>query len=859
MSAAQLQRSQHGNLVAATTSFVGREDALASIADDARLVTITGPGGIGKTRLALEWASRLRTPVWLCDLSDATDLDDLAGAVAQALDISLRADEEPGSAVERLADALAGRGELTLLLDDFDRVVSYAVESVGVFLSRAPDVRIVITSRERLRLPGEAVVELSSLPEEQGVALFASRAGAIAPKDRDDVLALVRKLEGIPLAIELCAARTRILGVKQLLERVERGVDVLAHGPRGTRARHATLRATIAWSWDLLAESERIAFASCAVFRGGFDLVAAEAVLGSSALGMLEALHAKSLIEVVRPPELRGEARYRLLESVRAFLAEQVAPDHGLRDRHARHYAEVAEVWARGVRDDDDDALARLGLEVENVLAAHEHARIGDAVLAARLALAVLPILLLRGRRDLAMRVLDESAAVEDLGLSARARLARGDLKRHGDLAAAEADVRDASELARKAGDRETENAALRLLGGISRDRGDFRSGERFLLEAVASAKDPRELAEARIALAALYRRESRLDEGLDMVERAMGDVRALADTGAPASALRALEGRVLVVLGLVHDDRGDLDAAQAAYESAIERLDRVGDRWLTEVTRNALALLYFEAGRVDDARAQFQEGLSIARANGLRTGVACITGNLAVLDFAEGRLDLAIPAFKDTSERCRQIGHRHLAAGNLAYLGAAEAQRNRLDNARAAFEEVRKLSTGAPAIEQSCTTLEGFLDLAEGRVDEARKKLATARAPGASRNGDVRIAARLLERALPKIGGHKLSLGPDARWFSVDGAERIDLLRQRPLRLVLQALVARWPNGALTLDELFVAGWEGEKIAEKSAHNRVHVTLSKLRKLGLSPLLQSRDDGYALDPEAQIESVRER
>lgn len=858
MSAAQLQRSQYGNLITATTSFVGREDALAAIDARARLVTITGPGGIGKTRLALEWASRLETPVWLCDLSDATDLDDLAGAVAQALDISLRADEEPGSAVERLADALAGRGPLTLLLDDFDRVVNHAVESVGVFLSRAPDVRVVVTSRERLRLPGEEVIELSSLPEEQGVALFASRAGSVAEKDRGDVLSLVRKLEGIPLAIELCAARTRILGVKQLLERIERGVDVLAHGPRGTRARHATLRATIAWSWELLAESERVAFASCAVFRGGFDLEAAEAVLGSSALGMLEALHAKSLIEVVRPAELRGEARYRLLDSVRAFLNDQAPPDAALRDRHARHYADVAEIWARGVRDDDDEALARLGLEVENVLAAHEHARNGDAVLAARLALAALPVLLLRGRRDLALRVLDEAASIDDPRLSGRARLARGDLRRHSDLAAAEIDVRDAKARAAKAGDRETEHAALRLLGGIARDRGDFRAGEVILREALESATDPREHAEARVALAALYRRESRLDEGLDMVERAMGDIVALSETGAPASAIRALEGRVLVVLGLVHDDRGDLEAAQAAYESAIERLHLVGDRWLTEVTRNALALLYFENGRVEDARAQFEEGLALARANGLRTGVACITGNLGVLDFAEGRLDLAIPAFKDTSERCRQIGHRHLEAGNLAYLGAAEAQRGRIDNARLAFEQVRKLAGGAPAIEQSCTTLEGFLDLAEGRIDEARKKLASARAPEASKNGDVRIAARLLEKALPKIGGHRLAIGPDARWFSVDGAERIDLLRQRPLRLVLQALVARWPGGALTLDELFVAGWEGEKIAEKSAHNRVHVTLSKLRKLGLSPMLQSRDDGYALAPDTIIEVVKE-
>ncbi len=398
-----------GNLPAQLTSFVGRDEELnrvTKLLDEARLVTLTGPGGTGKTRLAIEAAARLadQAPdgMWFVPLAPVRDAIDVPQAVLSALGIAEAT--RPADSVwltvlpplDRLTDALASQ-RLVLVLDNCEHLIAAVAELAGRLLAAAPGLRILATSREPLGVIGETLCPVPALPlpppdvtageamEYGAVRLLAERAGAVRPGFTVDsgsvgpVVRICRALDGNPLAIELAAARLRSLTATQVAGRLDDRFALLSAGSRTALPQHQTLRAIVDWSWDLLGDDERTVLRRLAVFNGGASPDAAEQICAldtepGQIIDLVASLVDKSLVTAT------GEAdvRYHLLETVRAYAAERLA-EAGEQDQvqaaHTRHFlglAERAEPELRGA--DQLDWLVRLSAEHDNFVAALRYA-----------------------------------------------------------------------------------------------------------------------------------------------------------------------------------------------------------------------------------------------------------------------------------------------------------------------------------------------------------------------------------------------------------------------------------------------------------------------------------------------------
>lgn len=381
------------------TSLIGRDDDLAGVTKAlgrARLVTLTGPGGAGKTRLAVAAAATLPTPVRLVELAAVTDQDDLATAAADAL----LAHAAPGTveppertALDRLVETLGG-GETLLLLDNCEHVVGAAAGLAGELLARCPRLRVLTTSREPLRLPGEALYEVRPLAEADAIRLFTERARDVRPGadlDPELVAEVCRRLDGLPLAIELAAARLRSLPLAELTHRLGDRFGVLTRGARTAEQRHRTLRDLVAWSWELLTEPERTLLERLGVVPIVTPATAA-AQAGPDAPELLAALVDKSLLQLA---DDGPEPRYRMLETIRAFALARLTASGGRPAAEAALVASVLELaeWAEpGLRTADQPRrLALLRAEWENLRAAVQLAVATDPAAAVRLGAALAP------------------------------------------------------------------------------------------------------------------------------------------------------------------------------------------------------------------------------------------------------------------------------------------------------------------------------------------------------------------------------------------------------------------------------------------------------------------------------------
>ncbi|QES50394.1 AfsR family transcriptional regulator [Streptomyces venezuelae] len=404
-----------GNLRARLTTFVGREDDIRVIGQDlarARLVTLLGPGGAGKTRLSQEAAEAhggggaaagsggagWPDGVWLIELAPVDDPDDVAEATLAALGAretklrggaadELRAltDRTGDDPLERLVEFCAGR-RLLLLLDNCEHVIGAAARLAEELLVRCPGVRILATSREPLGVPGELLRPVDPLPDPVALRLLQDRGAAARPgfsvaEDPAAAVEICRRLDGLPLAIELAAARLRLLSPRQIADRLDNRFRLLTSGSRTVLPRQQTLRAVVDWSWDLLDEHERTVLRRLSVFAGGCDLAAAEAVCAApvaggatgapaDVAGQLGALVDKSL--VVATPTAEGEMRYRLLETVGEYAAERLAETPGDKTdterRHLVHYRELARTTEPLFRGRRQRAAARtIATEYENL------------------------------------------------------------------------------------------------------------------------------------------------------------------------------------------------------------------------------------------------------------------------------------------------------------------------------------------------------------------------------------------------------------------------------------------------------------------------------------------------------------
>jgi predicted ATPase len=436
------------------TSFVGRERELAEAATllrGSRLLTLTGAGGCGKTRLALELAGQrlddFSDGVWLVELAALGEPELLGPAIAQALDTRLASDRAPEVA---LAGHIGDRQQL-LLLDNCEHLIEAVAHLVQALLGLCPRLTVLATSREPLRIPGEVTWRVPSLSlpklgecsssdsEAESVRLFTVRAGQAAPGfELDDenavaVATLCHRLDGMPLAIELAAARVSVLTPAQIVERLDDSLDLLSAGSRTAMTRQQTLRATLAWSFDLLDAEEQVLLRRLSVFAGGFGLEAVEDVCAEPPLerprgvGLLGRLIDKSLVHVEDGP---GDRRYRQLETVRQYAAERLdeAGESGVFERrHREWYVELAESDPTPTGDlPARDRLRRLDSERDNLRAALASALADDPQLALRLTVALWRFWLMRGYLAEGCRWLDSSlaAAPEHTADRARALLA---------------------------------------------------------------------------------------------------------------------------------------------------------------------------------------------------------------------------------------------------------------------------------------------------------------------------------------------------------------------------------------------------------------------------------------------------
>ena len=373
------------------TRFFGREDEIGALgsllrADEARLVTMTGPGGSGKTRLSIEAARRLaaggwQRSVWFVPLADLSDAGFIFPAIRDALKLPSMPNVPPR---EQIMDSLAARPSL-LILDNFEQLVEDGAPYVQDLLERLPDLAVLVTSRQKLNLPGEREFPVAPLPvpgetpspvqlkDFSSAALFIDRAQVARVDFRVDdrnaaaVASICRRLDGIPLAIELAAARSMVLSPGQMLEKLKDKVDVLASRQRGIPERHRTLRAAIEWSYGLLSPELRRLFARLSVFRGGWTIEAAEAVCQEpEALDALTRLRECSLVVT----EDRGsETRFRMLETLREYAGSQIEAGEraDLERRYAAYFGGLAEAAEPHLRGPEQAAwLERLEAEQEN-------------------------------------------------------------------------------------------------------------------------------------------------------------------------------------------------------------------------------------------------------------------------------------------------------------------------------------------------------------------------------------------------------------------------------------------------------------------------------------------------------------
>ena len=855
---------------------VGREREIEAftraVEGGARLLTVTGPGGVGKSRLVHEALAALReshadmVPVVECALGETSTLEGLVDRVVDAL----------GGAGARRKDItrlFAQRAPVVVVLDPFDRLVPHA-SLLSEWLRGTPALSFVAVSRQVLRVPEEVVLEVPAITDEaSAVALFSAIAERHRPgftlseADRAAAAAIVHELDGLPLAIELAASRMTVMSPQALLHRLRSHLqtkgrfEVLRRG--GTDgARHQALEASIAWSIDLLGTPARETLAQCTVFRGGFTIEAAEAVVqlagaNTDVLDLLQSLRERSLLTVTEPSG-DGELRLHLGQSVRAFVEPSLteAERDAAEDRHARHYVERAEAWgAQGRERDGWRARAKIAAERDNLLAVVERilgrpnvsSRSADRALRALVTLG--PVLLKEGSLEITHSHLERGLAIAqgsgaDPRLQARALLLRAEVKtRVGDVTGAERDLAEAMVLAHHTTLRDVEGRALVLAARLAIQRRDT----------------------ARAGLV--------LDRAQELAREHKDEPLAVACLAARGSQL-------------VH--ARDLAGAELHFEEGLARARRSSDASADIAFSRRLAYLDLAAGRVAEARERLEQAAKLAeREHEPRAAIfGCLP--LAVARALEGgATERFVSSMSLLDEAARGANDGGLVAFEpvvRGFLGILHAARGERGEARLLLGEVTSAEPGSSIADLEILFLLGLARIeSHANRREAAKKLVTralGRADAAidgalvaflgedplaldSAQRSPLVSLLLLVRASatplgsvppPPDTRPSLTLGPAATWFRVASEPRVDLSRRKPLRLILDRLSRPDDKPNLAWDELLEAGWPGERMRADAGAHRVRVAVSTLRKMGLRDVLRTEDTGYRIDPAYEIQ-----
>ncbi|MFD4233510.1 BTAD domain-containing putative transcriptional regulator [Streptomyces sp. NPDC058542] len=787
-----------GNLRARLTSFVGRDSDIAALRDDlarSRLVTLLGPGGAGKTRLSQETAEAAAASwpdgVWLAELAPVDDPDSVPEAVLTALGAretvlrgagaeELRAtDRTAADPLVRLTEHCAPR-RMLLLLDNCEHVIGAAAALTERLLTHCPQLTVLATSREPLGVPGEFVRPVDPLPDPMALRLLAERGAAARPgfrTDADDATAaacaeICRRLDGLPLAIELAAARLRMLTPRQIADRLDDRFRLLTNGSRTVLPRQQTLRAVVDWSWDLLDAAERAVLRRLSVFAGGCCLAAAEEVCALPApadgvavdsldvAALLGSLVDKSL--VVAAPGDDEEMRYRLLETVGEYAAERLA-EAAERDaverRHLVHYRELARITGPRMRGGGQrDAIAVFQREYENLRSALRHA----------------------------VAVRDEHEAL-CIVLSLAWYWMLRDLR---------PDARQWSELAASLGPDPFAPPGVRapaLLEGPT-DR--------------PPPMDDEQLAEARrgVALLQLAGADNAISEWSTPEGKAR--LRIITDTYRPGMPQTCrMPGSFWLFAVML---TGDMDRLFAVLDETV-RASRVhGGEWeLGSALHTRANLLSNSPERVADARADADESLEIYTRLGDEWGAAEALSARGEANERAGDFLAALDDYRAAVEYARKIGAQSQAALLRARYAGALIELDRFPEAEAILRDVTEngRQSGHEATPMARMHLVFVLGL-QGRVDEARQQAELVRADFRSR--DVAIFGGFVHGVLAWLDN--LDGDPVA---ALDNA----LTALRSARERLSMMVApQMPSAHLTAIAQALAGFGGAEAAKDAA-----------------------------------------
>ncbi len=852
-------------------SFIGRGEELAQVRSriegGARVVTILGPGGMGKTRLAEacldELAARYEAAggAWFCDLTQAKDDLGLVFAVAslwreRTHSLHLAANDVDA----QLRAALAELGPTLLVLDNFEQIASSA-PLVAAWCRSAPELTVIVTSRERLGVPGEEVLELGPLgcPEDgekadtawerDAVRLFVTRARAAGGEPGDDPVAIarvVRRLDGIPLAIELAAARTRVMSASDLARELGLRTDILSQRANAADDRHATLSSAIDWSWNLLSEDEQRALVSCAVFAGSFGPKEGERVIGAAdSLSLLSALRDKSLVHATEG------GRLALYVSIREYATKKLGAmpsgfDDAVKMRHALAYAEAVRPFneSRMFQGAEPDSGLRVKLtrDRENLQAAlawlTERTWGGDdgqsASCAAELAVGL--SLLQETRVEPCISVLTRALASNvSRELSVRILFARQFL--------------------------------WNTLGRFEENQKD--------LAALLAMKD---IPAGVRTLALVY-------QGIQLRYQGRAKDAWACHVEAQAALLTLdlprLTAMNIACMGRLECDFGHQTEGRAYNERSRALCDRIGDSWLYSLSLGNLAQLEQELGNMDRATVLLTEAMTRfhdAHEPHYEAVYACALGDVA---FESGKPDLARRHYGEAEAFFRHFPANRQTAVLAAASAALEAMYGDLPSAEGYLEQARKsaLHGDTPFVRVIVFVHDAAVALRRAReAGNAAAGEAAARAliddlekdegPRSElvrTSLDARFSLRMLRAALrgakeeaPAKDGadaRALVVADNGEWFEI-GGKRQDLTRRGSLKRILRALLqasTEERERALDKDALLAAGWPGERLHPDAASKRLRVAIATLRSFGLRDVLRTRDDGYVLDRRVKI------
>ncbi len=585
-----------GNLRAQLSSFIGRDAELEQLRQavrSSRLVTLIGPGGAGKTRLAMEAAAALR-PVhrdgaWLVELAGVTDPDGVAPAAAVALGASaagVPGRQPAGSTVELIVRHLAGRS-MVVVIDNCEHVIAQAAILADTLVGAVPTVRLIATSREPLGVPGEVLVSVGGLDPPAAVELFVDRARAVRPgfvvddRNRPVIEDICRRLDGLPLAVELAAARLRALTLATVAERLGDRFRLLTGGARTALPRQQTLRAVVEWSYELLFEDERRLFARLAVFSGGCELAAAEAVCADDKVPADEILDVVSRLvdkSLVTATDAGGETRFIQLQTLWQYGRERFdasGEGNAIRVRHAAHYRRMAEEAGRGLRGAGGPMWRdRLISEAGNLRAALDwFIAAGEADAALTLASRMAWLWWITTDFAEGARWLGDALGASGPRRNELAATAHG---WHGYCVGMSSNV--------AAGASECEQAVADLRGGDDQDG----------------------LADALVLCATVLVRAHEFERSLDLLQEAQ----ALLEPAGHGWLLAAHD--LIVAWNLA--SLGRLEEAEPAARSSLERFDAEGEVLLVVSPMNALAGIAEARGDLDEASVAYEALLERCR-----------------------------------------------------------------------------------------------------------------------------------------------------------------------------------------------------------------------------------------------------